>query len=56
MLHHVSVGVTDFERAARFYDAVLATLGYKRVADFSPHAIGCGTDRPEFLVGAPHDQ
>ena len=31
MLHHVSVGVADVERAARFYDAVLGTLGYKRV-------------------------
>jgi catechol 2,3-dioxygenase-like lactoylglutathione lyase family enzyme len=55
MLHHVSVGVTDFERAAKFYDAVLATLGYKRVADFAPHAIGYGTDKPEFWIGAPHD-
>jgi catechol 2,3-dioxygenase-like lactoylglutathione lyase family enzyme len=55
MLHHVSVGVADFERAAKFYDAVLATLGFKRVADYSPHAIGYGTDRPEFWVGAPHD-
>ncbi|MBV9541610.1 MAG: VOC family protein [Alphaproteobacteria bacterium] len=55
MLHHVSVGVTDFARAAKFYDAVLATLGFKRVADYSPHAIGYGTDRPEFWVGAPHD-
>jgi catechol 2,3-dioxygenase-like lactoylglutathione lyase family enzyme len=55
MLHHVSVGVTDFERASKFYDAVLATLGYKRVADFSPHAIGYGTDKPEFWIGAPHD-
>jgi catechol 2,3-dioxygenase-like lactoylglutathione lyase family enzyme len=56
MLHHVSVGVTDFDRAAKFYDAVLATLGFKRVADFSPHAIGYGTDRPEFWIGQPHDQ
>jgi catechol 2,3-dioxygenase-like lactoylglutathione lyase family enzyme len=56
MLNHVSVGVTDFTRAAKFYDAVLATLGYKRVADYSPHAIGYGTDRPEFWIGAPHDQ
>ena len=55
MLHHVSVGVRDFVRAAKFYDAVLATLGFKRVADYSPHAIGYGTDRPEFWVGAPHD-
>jgi catechol 2,3-dioxygenase-like lactoylglutathione lyase family enzyme len=56
MLHHVSVGVTDVLRAAKFYDAVLATLGYKRVADYSPHAIGYGTDHPEFWIGQPHDQ
>jgi catechol 2,3-dioxygenase-like lactoylglutathione lyase family enzyme len=56
MLNHVSVGVTDVMRAAKFYDAVLATLGYKRVADYSPHAIGYGTNRPEFWIGAPHDQ
>ncbi|HEY0107959.1 MAG TPA: VOC family protein [Rhizomicrobium sp.] len=55
MLHHVSVGVANFERAAKFYDAVLKTLGYKRVADYSPHAIGYGTDHPEFWIGAPHD-
>jgi catechol 2,3-dioxygenase-like lactoylglutathione lyase family enzyme len=55
MLHHVSVGVTDFARAARFYDAVLATLGFKRVADFSPHAIGYGAERAEFWIGAPHN-
>jgi catechol 2,3-dioxygenase-like lactoylglutathione lyase family enzyme len=55
MLHHVSVGVSDVTRAAKFYDAVLATLGFKRVADYSPHAIGYGTDRPEFWIGPAHN-
>ncbi|MEI9993660.1 MAG: VOC family protein [Rhizomicrobium sp.] len=55
MLHHVSVGVTDVARAAKFYDAVLGTLGYKRVADYSPHAIGYGTDHPEFWIGGAHN-
>jgi len=55
MLHHVSVGVADVERAAKFYDAVLATLGFKRVADYSPHAIGYGESYPEFWIGPPHD-
>src|SRR5258706_8511837 len=31
MLHHVSVGVSDVERAAKFYDAALGALGDKRV-------------------------
>ena len=28
MLDHVSLGVSDLERAVSFYDAVLAALGY----------------------------
>jgi catechol 2,3-dioxygenase-like lactoylglutathione lyase family enzyme len=31
MLSHVSIGVRDLERAARFYDAVLSALGYVRL-------------------------
>jgi catechol 2,3-dioxygenase-like lactoylglutathione lyase family enzyme len=31
VLHHISLGVADLARAAAFYDAVLATLGYARV-------------------------
>ena len=39
MLHHISLGVTDIERAAAFYDAALAPLGYVRVwEDLSPGA------------------
>jgi catechol 2,3-dioxygenase-like lactoylglutathione lyase family enzyme len=58
MLHHVSVGVGDVVRAGKFYDAVLGTLGYKRVADYSPGAIAYGEskDRPEFWVQQPHDR
>ena len=58
MLHHVSVGVHDVERAAKFYDPVLKTLGYKRVMEFLPYAIAYGEsrDRPEFWIGRPHNQ
>jgi catechol 2,3-dioxygenase-like lactoylglutathione lyase family enzyme len=31
MLHHLSLGTREIERAVRFYDAVLAPLGYVRV-------------------------
>ena len=31
MLHHISLGVSDIDRAAAFYDAALAPLGYVRV-------------------------
>jgi catechol 2,3-dioxygenase-like lactoylglutathione lyase family enzyme len=58
MLHHVSVGVQDVARAAKFYDPVLATLGYKRVADYSPHAIGYGEreGQAQFWIGQPHNK
>lgn len=47
MLHHISLGVTDIERAPVFYDAVLAPLGYVRVwSDLRPgedgQAVGYG--------------
>ena len=56
MLHHVSVGVADVERAAKFYDAVLQTLGYRRVMEYLPYAVAYGDDAPSFWVGLPHDQ
>jgi catechol 2,3-dioxygenase-like lactoylglutathione lyase family enzyme len=56
MLHHVSVGVTNVERAAKFYDAALGALGYKRVMEFLPYAIAYGETRPEFWVQLPHNQ
>jgi catechol 2,3-dioxygenase-like lactoylglutathione lyase family enzyme len=47
MLHHLSLGARDIDRAARFYDAVLAPLGYVRVwSDLRPgedeQAVGYG--------------
>jgi catechol 2,3-dioxygenase-like lactoylglutathione lyase family enzyme len=56
MLHHVSVGVVDVERAAMFYDAVLGALGYKRIVEYLPHALAYGETTPIFWVGLPHDQ
>lgn len=58
MLHHVSVGVRNVERAATFYDPVLKALGLRRVMEFLPHAIGYGEtrDRPEFWIQLPHNQ
>jgi catechol 2,3-dioxygenase-like lactoylglutathione lyase family enzyme len=56
MLHHVSVGVSDVMRAARFYDSVLGALGYKRVMEVMPYGIGYGETTPVFWVQLPHDQ
>ena len=41
MLDHVSIPVRDLEKAARFYDAVLGTLGLERRKERSG-AIGYG--------------
>jgi catechol 2,3-dioxygenase-like lactoylglutathione lyase family enzyme len=56
MLHHVSVGVADVERAAQFYDAVLSKLGFKRVMEVLPYGIAYGIRMPQFWVQLPHDQ
>ena len=56
MLHHVSVGVRDVERATSFYDAILAALGYRRVMEFLPYAVGYGDKHPSFWVQLPHNQ
>jgi catechol 2,3-dioxygenase-like lactoylglutathione lyase family enzyme len=42
MLHHLSIAVSNLARSAAFYDAVLGTLGYRRVWS-SEHEIGYGS-------------
>ena len=41
MLSYVNLGTRDLERAARFYDATLAPLGYVRLATV-PRELGYG--------------
>jgi catechol 2,3-dioxygenase-like lactoylglutathione lyase family enzyme len=56
MIHHVSVAVSDLERSAAFYDALLAPLGWRRHVD-APSAIGYGLREPVFFIrehGSPH--
>lgn len=51
MLHHISLGVSDIERSARFYDAALLPLGYVRVwEDLTP-----GDDDQAVGYGPPGD-
>lgn len=54
LVSHVSVGVTDLARAARFYDPVMQALGARRVME---HAAGVAYGRsfPEFWISLPHD-
>ena len=51
MIDHVSIQCADVERSAKFYDAVLAPIGGKRVLDFGD-VIGYGSDdMPDFWIG-----
>jgi catechol 2,3-dioxygenase-like lactoylglutathione lyase family enzyme len=49
MLDHVSVGVSDLERASRFYEAALAPLGLAKLV-VRPGTIGFGKTYPEFWI------
>src|SRR5262249_26354065 len=49
MIDHVSVGVADLERAARFYEAALAVLGLSRLVT-RPGTVGFGKAYPEFWI------
>jgi catechol 2,3-dioxygenase-like lactoylglutathione lyase family enzyme len=49
MIDHISVGVSDLERSARFYAAALAPLGLSRLIT-RPATIGFGKSYPEFWI------
>jgi catechol 2,3-dioxygenase-like lactoylglutathione lyase family enzyme len=51
MLHHISVGVKDLARAAAFYDAALAPLGYVQVwADSTAAGYGMPGGGDKFAI------
>ena len=49
MIDHISVGVIDLERSARFYELVLAPLGLSRLVT-RPATVGFGKSYPEFWI------
>ena len=49
MLDHISLGVADLERAARFYEPTLAALGLTKLVT-RPATIGFGKAYPEFWI------
>jgi len=57
MIDHISVGVSDLQRSATFYEAALGALGLARVVT-RPRTIGFGKAYPEFWInlreGMPH--
>lgn len=54
IISHVSIGVSDYDRAVAFYDTVLATVGCKRIMEH-PGAVAYGKQYPEFWVQTPID-
>jgi catechol 2,3-dioxygenase-like lactoylglutathione lyase family enzyme len=65
MIDHLSIGVSDLERAKRFYDAVLQTIGCTCIFTVDvpgqgviAHGYGeIGSSHPRFWIGVPelHD-
>jgi catechol 2,3-dioxygenase-like lactoylglutathione lyase family enzyme len=49
MIDHISVGVADLDRGARFYEATLAALGLTRLVT-RPATVGFGKNYPEFWI------
>ena len=49
MIDHISVGVSDLQRSARFYEVTLATLGLSRLVT-RPATVGFGKNYPEFWI------
>lgn len=48
MIHHVSLGTNDADRAARFYDPVLAVIGMTRQS-MEQGSVGYGSPAHEYL-------
>ena len=49
MIDHISIGVSNLERSARFYEPTLAPLGLIRLVT-RPAAVGFGKTYPEFWL------
>jgi catechol 2,3-dioxygenase-like lactoylglutathione lyase family enzyme len=49
MIDHISIGVSNLERATRFYDSVLGTIGYARL-DARAKTVGFGKRYSEFWL------
>jgi catechol 2,3-dioxygenase-like lactoylglutathione lyase family enzyme len=49
MIDHVSIGVRDLAGCGRFYEAVLATLGYRKLVTRAG-TLGFGKTYPEFWL------
>lgn len=52
---HIALGTNDIDRARRFYDRVLATLGWTRLVDLGDSGSMWGQGTPSLFVTLPRD-
>jgi predicted lactoylglutathione lyase len=57
MIGYVTLGTNDFQRAAKFYDALLATIGAKRAMEMETFiAWGTSPTAPMLSIIKPYDK
>jgi predicted lactoylglutathione lyase len=57
MIGYVTLGTNDLQRAAKFYDALLATIGAKRLMEFDGSIVwGLNPKLPGLSVTKPYDK
>jgi catechol 2,3-dioxygenase-like lactoylglutathione lyase family enzyme len=49
MIDHISIGVSNLERATRFYESLLGAIGYAKL-DVRPKTVGFGKRYAEFWL------
>ena len=54
MIDHVSIGVTDLEAATRFYEPILAAIGWAKLVSRAD-TVGFGKKYPEFWINRRRD-
>lgn len=55
MLHYAAIKVADLEASGRFYDSILAPMGWRRQAE-SVESIGWGLIKNEFFIAVDASQ
>jgi predicted lactoylglutathione lyase len=56
MIGYVTLGTNDLQRAAAFYDALLAEIGAKRLMDYGRgYSYGESMDKPSLGIVIPYD-
>jgi len=56
MIGYVTIGATNFDRSLKFYDALLGSIGAKRLMELEGFVLlGKSVDEPCIAVVKPHD-